>query len=240
LIVPRPSFFREVARLGKRKKATLLERFGLARPGRALNQFATHVPILIGIARLLPIRRVLELGSGTYSTLTFLNEAAFPHLFQLDSFETDQSWAERLAAATSAEPRIRIKLVDEPIEESVRTLELSQYDLILVDHAVNYETRAQTIQWLTKMPFGSALIVIHDFEISQYRYASRGFPHKFEFSAFTPATAVAWHDLPLDRPSLRFLSRAVSRLASILLPEDVASWSAELDAEFEQTRITIH
>ena len=218
----------------------VLERFGLARPSRALNQYATHVPILIGIARLLRIRRVLELGSGTYSTLTFLNKAAFPHLSELDSLETDQTWAERIAKATPADPRIGIKLVDDPIEHSLQTFSLSRYDLILVDHSVEYDTRAATIQWLTKAPFGSALVVIHDFEIAQYRYASRGFPHKFEFAAFTPATAVAWRDLPLHTSSLRSLSRAIRRRASMLLPEDVGSWSAELDAELGHTNATIH
>lgn len=217
----------------------MLEKFGLARPDRALNQFATHVPVLIGIARLLPIRRVLELGSGTYSTLTFLNQTAFPHLLQLDSLETDQTWAKKLAAATVSDPRIRINLVDDPIEDSIQTTELSRYDLILIDHGGKYETRAETIRWLTKMPFGSALIVIHDFEISQYRSASRGFPHTFEFAAFTPATAIAWRDLPMRRPSLRFLSRAIRRRASMLSPDDVDSWSAELDTEFGQARAII-
>src|ERR1044071_885749 len=47
---------------------------------RAHNDYATHIPILIGLARLREIRRVLEFGCGRYSTLTFLKASAFPHL----------------------------------------------------------------------------------------------------------------------------------------------------------------
>jgi hypothetical protein len=87
---------RYAARFGMRTMLYAGEKLGLNRPPRAPNEFATHIPILIGIARILPIRHVLELGCGTYSTLTFLNRTALPDLIGLDSLETDLAWAERL------------------------------------------------------------------------------------------------------------------------------------------------
>jgi predicted O-methyltransferase YrrM len=66
-----------------------------SRRGRE-NDYATHVPILIGLARMREIKNVLEFGCGHYSTLTFLNRAAFPHLVKLHSIENDSSWSETI------------------------------------------------------------------------------------------------------------------------------------------------
>lgn len=222
---------RHAARFGVRTMQSAGERLGLTRPPRALNDFATHIPILIGIARILTIRHVLELGCGTYSTLTFLNRAAFPDLIRLDSLETDIAWAEKLSAATADEPRIRIQVVQDPIESSMWVSRLGEYNLILVDHAFSCVTRAATISSLAKMSLGSALVVLHDYEMPQYRSASRGFPHRFEFAAFTPATAVAWDHAPLSRSPLRLLARVVRKHASTHAPEDAVFWSDLLNAE---------
>src|SRR6185295_2581550 len=66
---------------------------------RARNDYATHIPILIGLARLREIRSVLEFGCGNYSTLTFLNRFAFPQLERLHSIENDDSWASTMQEA---------------------------------------------------------------------------------------------------------------------------------------------
>src|ERR1043165_8497902 len=88
-------------------------------PPRALNDYATHIPILIGLARLREIRSVLEFGCGNYSTLTFLNAAAFQHLDRLDSIENDDSWAATIQNAAAADQRWALNLVDGEIAESV-------------------------------------------------------------------------------------------------------------------------
>jgi hypothetical protein len=227
---------RYAARFGMRTMLYAGEKLGLNRPPRAPNEFATHIPILIGIARILPIRHVLELGCGTYSTLTFLNRTALPDLIGLDSLETDLAWAERLSEATADDPRISIQVVQHPIESSLQDLRLGEYDLILVDHAVTRDTRAATISSLTKMSFGSALVILHDYEIPQYRSASRGFHHRFEFAALTPATAVAWDLAPISRSELRLLARVIRKHASNHAPEDACSWSTLLDVELGDIR----
>src|SRR5215212_3358405 len=78
---------------------------------RARNDYATHVPILIGLARLREIKTVLEFGCGHYSTLTFLNRSAFPDLEKLQSIENDDTWAATVQKAAS-DDRWTLKLVN--------------------------------------------------------------------------------------------------------------------------------
>lgn len=76
---------------------------------RAANAHATHVPVLVGLARLLNVERVIEYGCGEYSTLTFFNRSAFPRLSKLLSLENDAEWFARMAerAATIREVTAR-------------------------------------------------------------------------------------------------------------------------------------
>src|SRR6476469_79510 len=103
-------------------KMSLLARFFLA--PRARNDYATHVPILIGLARLREIRSVLEFGCGHYSTLTFLNASAFPHLERLQSIENDDSWAATIQTAAREDRRWSLQLVEGEISEAVSDLDL--------------------------------------------------------------------------------------------------------------------
>jgi hypothetical protein len=222
---------RPARRRGKRTVLSARGGLGLGRPPRAQNQFATHIPILVGLAQVFPIRRVLELGCGTYSTLTFLSRAAFPHLIELDSPETDVGWVHQLSIQTAGDSRIRIRLVQDPIENSLLEFKLVGYDLIFIDHSISYETRAATISSLTMMPFGSAMVVMHDYELAQYRDASRRFPHRFEFAMFNPSTCVAWGDALVRTWKLHSLARTLKRHASTMAIDDVSGWSNLLRAE---------
>src|SRR5215217_6843162 len=91
---------------------------------RALNDYATHVPILIGLARLREIKSVLEFGCGYYSTLTFLNRGAFPHLERLQSVENDVTWAETIHEAAKSDERWTLRLVRGEVSDSLCTLDL--------------------------------------------------------------------------------------------------------------------
>src|SRR5215211_1810321 len=90
---------------------------------RALNDYATHIPILIGLARLREIRNVLEFGCGNYSTLTFLNRSAFPHLERLHSVENDDVWAATIQDTAHNDNRWTLRLVNAEMSEAVSDLE---------------------------------------------------------------------------------------------------------------------
>src|SRR5688572_32830537 len=91
------------------------------------------------------IRNVLEFGCGYYSTFTFLNASAFPHLEQLQSVENDVAWAETIRESAKDERWI-LKLVNGEIANAVSSLDLESFDLILIDDSKNSEQRSATIR----------------------------------------------------------------------------------------------
>ena len=157
---------------------------------RAGNVYSTHIPILIGLSRMREIKRVLEFGCGYYSTLTFLNRAAFPHLERLQSVENDGAWAHTLRDSVKGDQRWMLNLVDGEIADSVTSLDLEAFDLIMIDDSQTSAQRSLTIRAITAMQPQRPWIVIHDFEIEEYRRAAAGFKHRHVFKAFNPETGV--------------------------------------------------
>src|SRR6185312_1569707 len=97
---------------------------------RSNNDYATHVPILIGLARMREIRNVLEFGCGYFSTLTFLNRSAFPHVERLHTIENDVSWSETINEVAKTDERWTLQLVKGEIADCVAKLDLESFDLI--------------------------------------------------------------------------------------------------------------
>ena len=197
---------------------------------RARNDYATHVPILIGLARLREIRSVLEFGCGYYSTLTFLNRAAFPHLERLQSVENDATWAETIHEAARSDERWTLRLVRGDIADSVRPLDLEAFDLILLDDSKNSAQRSATIRAVAGKQPQHPWIVIHDFEVDEYRRAAAGFKQRYAFKAFNPATGVVCN----SRNSVsqwKLLDRTIKTRARTLEADQTVQWVRFLAAD---------
>ena len=191
---------------------------------RALNDYATHVPILIGLARLREIRNVLEFGCGYYSTLTFLNRAAFPHLERLQSVENDASWAETIHEAAKRDERWTLKLIRREIADSVPDLE--SFDLVLIDDSKTSTQRSATIRAVAAKQPQRPWIVIHDFEVGEYRRAAADFKHRHTFKAFNPETGVL-----SNRPAhWKSLDRTIKAKARAIEPDQTVRWIRSLSA----------
>src|ERR1044071_6161306 len=160
-----------IARL-KNHFAPLRLRAKLFSAPRALNDYATHVPILIGLARLREIRSVLEFGCGYFSTLTFLNRAAFPHIERLQTVENDVTWAETIHEAAKSDERWTLKLVRGEIADSVPALDFEAFDLVPLDASNTSEQRSATIRAVARKQPQQPWIAIHDFEVKEYRNAA--------------------------------------------------------------------
>src|ERR1044072_7607495 len=98
---------------------------------RAENAYATHLPVLIGLAGIRPLRRVLEFGCGHYSTKTFLQRSVFPDLEELHSVENDPAWAETVREVIKHDPRSSVTTVSGAMCEVVEKFDLEAFDLIL-------------------------------------------------------------------------------------------------------------
>ena len=159
-------------------------------PPRARNDYATHIPILVGLATVSNTKRVLEFGCGHYSTLTFLNRFAFPGLERLESIENDVSWAETVRRAVRNDPRWTLKLINGEIASAVSDLDLEQFDLILIDDSKTSAQRSATIRAIAGKQPQRPWILIHDYEVNEYRVAAKGFKYRYAFKTYNPETGL--------------------------------------------------
>jgi hypothetical protein len=187
---------------------------------RALNDYATHVPILIGLARLREVRRVLEFGCGRYSTLTFLNRSAFPHLERLHSVENDSAWAATIQEVAKDDDRWTLRLVNGEIAESVSDLDLESFDLILIDDSKTSVQRGATIRAIAAKQPQRPWIVIHDYEVDEYRDAASGFKNRHRFRAYNPETGVVGNRVD----QWKTIDRVIRTKAKLLEPDAISQW----------------
>ena len=187
---------------------------------RSLNDYATHIPILIGLARLREVRSVLEFGCGNYSTLTFLNRSAFPHLERLHSIENDDSWAATIQEAAQHDRRWSLQLVEGEISDAVPNLDLEAFDLILIDDSKTCAQRAATIRAVARKQPQHPLIAIHDFEVDEYREAASGFKHRHRFRAYNPETGVVGNQWT----EWKMIDRVIRSKAKVWEPDAIQSW----------------
>jgi hypothetical protein len=206
------------AALGPAKRAF----FGTA--PRAEKDYATHVPILVGLSNAVVIKRVLELGCGEFSTLTFLNRFVFPDLVKLDTFENNRFWLDRVSALTAEDSRVTTNYADGDIETVAQDLNVDEYDLIFIDDSTSADQRARTIAEIASKKC-KALVVIHDFEVQEYQKAAGPFEHRFIFKALNPMTGIVWNDNQSRMKSLKRIHGLLKRFARSIEPDDVEGWA---------------
>lgn len=193
-------------------------------PPRHPDDYATHIPILVGVASVLDVTRVLELGSGRYSTLTFLDRKAFPCLTRIDSYEDDATWAAEVTTLAQGDKRLRLFVVDGRIAQAASQAAEEAYDLIFIDDSAAMEERIVTISTMAAKPGLRGLVLIHDFEIQEYRQAASPFAHRFVFDAFHPQVGAVWNTGDIRRGALRQLNRRIRASAATINPTDVSAW----------------
>lgn len=197
----------------QREVRNLVDRVVHGMPERSSVPFGTHLPILIGLARIHRIRKILELGAGEFSTLTFLNSKAFPDLNALHSVEDQPEWAARVQEKADNDQRLKLEVVPSPMAAFAATADLNGIDLIFVDDSSNEAGRSQTIEALAARE-PEAVVVIHDFEVESYRRAASGFRHVFRFMSLNPNTGVAWNHERLPARRLLALDAVIRRMGN--------------------------
>ena len=191
-------------------------------PPRADNAYATHVPVLIGLAALRRIERVLEFGCGHYSTKTFLKRSVFPDLKVLHSVENDPHWAQTIRETVKDDTRSVVTVVDGAMAAAVRTFDLETFDLILVDDSTSADQRAATIHTLCDLNPSNPWLVIHDYEVEEYQRASSALKQRFTFKAYNPHTGLLANS-EFTR-GVRTLDRQLKNNRARLRPDNVDGW----------------
>jgi predicted O-methyltransferase YrrM len=187
----------------------------------------THVPVLVGLARLVKLRRVAEFGCGQFSTLSLTDRSAFPDLEVLHSFENDPQWLEEIRTRTAHDPRVEMSRVDGRMGDAAAGVDVRDYDLVFIDDSKRAEDRAATIRavWERRAP----LVAIHDFEVFAYRRAAAGYRKRYRFTSLLPNTGILWNDDRLRDDQLRRLEDSIKRHRGELRAEDVRGWTRVLN-----------
>ena len=178
----------------QRRLRNLADRYVLRIPARADNPYTTHLPVLLAAARQRRVRRILELGSGTYSTPTFLDRNYFPDVEKVDAIENDASWSEKAQAAAGNDPRLAIRTISGAVAAVVDTLDVGTYDLALVDDSATALERTATLSRVAAQRPKATLVVVHDFETEEYREAAQAFLHRVRITSLNPNVGLLWND----------------------------------------------
>lgn len=198
---------------------------------RAANPYATHIPVLVGLPRLMKIRRLLELGCGEYSTLTFLKREVYPDLETIVSFEKEPVWKEKIAMLTGNDPRMNLRLVTGAMSNAVIETDLQMFDLIFVDDSASGEQRTETIREVVRKLGQSQIAVIHDYEFKPYRKSAKDVLNHFRFDSLNPNTGIVWNYAPISRRQLRKLHAIIQKNCKHLLPDDIKQWIQIFNSE---------
>lgn len=196
---------------------------------RSDEPYATHLPVLIAMAALRPIRQVLELGCGEFSTTLFLDRRAFPDLKRLVSVEDDPEWAENVRRRVGSDARLSLQVV-EHIPESLPVGLTSKADLILIDNGRTAPERAAVIDVVARQLIPGQLVAIHDYEVPAYSRAARAFGWQVGMFELNPATGLAGASEPAFVGDLKMTRRRLSRNRAVA-PTDVEGWARLLRSE---------
>jgi len=116
------------------------------------DPYASHLQVLNTILNTHKPKRVLEYGSGEYSTGLFLSR---PHVEKLTVVETDFEWRRKLPKDDRV--TVLVEGYDNP----------NSYDLVFIDDGVTADHRCRTIR--NVLSRRHPIVVIHDAEVPEYR-----------------------------------------------------------------------
>ena len=203
-------------------------------PPRGANPYITHLPVLFTLRRFRRFRRVLELGCGEGSTLAFLDRSCFPEVERLVSYENDLVWAERVEEMAHGDRRLCMKVRSGSMAKAVAEEELGDYDLVFIDDSRTIAERSETISTIAARRPQTAVVVIHDFEILEYRYAALAFKHRCRITGLSPNVGVLWNRGGVARQPLRTLNHALHNLPTTSYPSDRRGWLAWVEEHVGQ------
>jgi hypothetical protein len=193
--------------------------------GCSEQPYATHIPVLVGVAATCLPERLVEFGSGDFSTLAFLDETVFPSLLRIESYENNLHWMQQMKAKVAGNPRVVVHFFEGRMRAAVSGANLAAADLIFVDDSLTGWERAHTVTEVARICHERPIAVVHDYELPGIRLACRKFEHRFAFTSFTPQSCAVWNGNPHRRALLEGISRRIEENAPRLSVSDARGWA---------------
>jgi|SRR3970040_1458424 len=132
----------------------------------------SHIPILVMVALLFKPKRVLELGTGLISTPIFIDRQIFSEIEEFTTIENGPEEWFKTCKQAFGELQLPYTLKYVPgqlMSEIVLGMDLTGYDLILIDDSTELHHRAATIKAVFSKVAQNTIVLIHDFERKEYR-----------------------------------------------------------------------
>jgi hypothetical protein len=193
--------------------------------------FASHYPVLIALGRVLPVRRIIEFGAGLFSTPLFLDQRVFPLCEEVLSYEDDAHWIKNVRNVVGTDKRSSLRVAKTPsIVEEVKENYLDTFSLVFVDNASKIEDRAITIQTIARICLRRTVVLVHDYEIENYRNMATSFKYQIRSKAYSPNTGVLWNNELLQVHMVTSYIRYIRRFASATEPNRVDRWLEHVKA----------
>lgn len=163
------------------------------------KKYSSHQPLLISVAKAMKIKKIVEFGSGLFSTKLFLDTNHFPHLQSLISFEDNPEWFAKMVTevipqeimhkthlykSVGGNKKCRLCCCSE--EDALLLSDGYRADLVFVDGS-SPRWRNPTAVHAKKI---APLIVMHDVENSRYSEAVNAFKYRFLYKQRVPYTAL--------------------------------------------------
>ncbi len=187
--------------------------------------FATHIPVIVGVAAACLPQRLVEFGSGNYSTLAFLDETVFPSLVQVESYENNLYWMQQMEAKLAGNPRVVCRFFEGRMRGAVSGANLTEADLIFIDDSPSGWERSHTLIEVARNCGDRPITIVHDYELPTLRLTCRMFEHRFAFTTFTPQCCAVWNGNPHRKALLKSVAHRLEENASRLSVTDARGWS---------------
>jgi predicted O-methyltransferase YrrM len=221
---------RRFVRRVRRERIRLYD-WGIGLGPRADEPYASHVPILVGVAAVCSPKLLIEFGSGTFSTLSFLDQQTFPSLQRVESFENNREWFEQIRERLPLGGRVHHNFVEGDMYRAVDSANTSAAEMIFIDDSPSAEARVPTVEKVAAQCGTKPLVVLHDNDLWRLRLATRRFEHRVSIETFNPQTCVMWHGHPERKPAIENVSRIIQQFGPNLRLTDIRAWAEVFSRE---------
>lgn len=189
------------------------------------DPYSTHIPVLIGIIRLLKPKTIIEYGSGFNSTLLFINKEICPSIDTVRSYENYRDWYSLVKQKVDSNQSINYKYVEGDMYNYVDSNEIAQSDLVFVDDSYNAHDRSKTIEEVVKSQ--PKICLIHDFENQPYRKSVSNHLPYYRFKSLLPNTGCT--GTHLDIIMCKEIDVIINSYKNSIQNNDINSWADVFD-----------